>query len=151
MIFTTVTLAVSSPPPFRLPFMLGSVCKGSLSVLHCESCLPCLSDCGLNVCPSTLCIDFFCQLLHYSPVNSYTVLLPPSLHTLTTHFFHVPSSFSRSLPEWADAGVNLCVHIVVSGVFVPYKGSSKGSSRWCVSGVAFPAGWQFLKILSGLL
>lgn len=70
--------------PGRDLFMLGSPCKGLPSVLHCEGCLLCLSACGLNVCPSTLCIDSRCQLLHCSLLNSCAEL-PLSTMCLSTY------------------------------------------------------------------
>lgn len=87
---TTVALAPLSLCPFRLLFMPSGTCKDFLSVLFCGHCLLGLSDCGLNVCPSTLCIDSSCHLPHCSP----------------------------SYLEGTDYRVNLCILISIWGVCV---------------------------------
>lgn len=88
---STVTLALLSQCPGRQLFMLGSLCKGFLSMLHCECCPPCLSDCGLNVCPSTLCIDSSCQLLQFSLVEQLCCAITPFPSLCLSTVFLIPS------------------------------------------------------------
>lgn len=85
-----MALAPLSLCPFRLLFMPSGTCKDFLSVLFCGHCLLGLSDCGLNVCPSTLCIDSSCRLPHCSP----------------------------SYLEWTAYRANLCILISIWGVCV---------------------------------
>lgn len=108
--------------------MLGGLCKGFLSVLHCEGCLLCLSARGLNVCPSTLCIDSSCQLLHCSLVN-ICVELYLFFSSLCPHVF---STSSLPYLEWTDERINLCIHITVWGVCMCVFFHLCGVSRCCV-------------------
>lgn len=73
--------------------MPSGTCKDFPSVLFCGHCLLGLSDCGLNVCPSTLCIDSSCHLLHCSP--SYLNELILGQTCASSYLFEVCRDASR--------------------------------------------------------